>query len=203
MPKIAFTPVLALLLVACTGTTTPSPLPPPSPATTDVPSTATLEPPPTGKEVTYEDPDGRFTIDVPKKWKPADEAKGCPTTICFEAPKQEGVIRAIIMVSVFPDQTELGNLQTGWNTLRQLVIDSWGVDAKTVDGTGKDTMMSDMDAKTATYDITWEIGEGMMVQTMTMDADIVYYMVTGGSASSIWPDEEPIFKDATTSFTVT
>jgi hypothetical protein len=99
-------------------------------------------------------------------------------------------------------QTQAENLQTGWNTARQLFIGSAGVTPKTVPGTQGDTEMAGEPAKTAQYTLDWGLIPSQMEQTMTLDKDNTPYMVTTISAASIWPDLETTFADVTASFTL-
>lgn len=196
--------IIALSLAACSG----------SDDTADEPSAAesmalespegvtpAFEAPPVGGMTTFMDTNNGYEIDHPKNWKMQMEGEdGCPTTMCFAAPAQEGQVPAAIMVTV--GQTEAENLQTAWNTVRQLFIGSAGVQPKTVPGTQGNTELAGETAKTSEYTLDWGLIPSQMRQTLTLNSDGIPFMVTTISAESIWNDVDPTFVESTTSFTL-
>lgn len=207
MKRFGIVTVLIILLAACSGSE-----PEASPAP-EVPSSASTAPAsPVGMQPDFSAPAIRpmttimdtrngFEIDVPRNWEPVQLGQdGCPSTHCFYAPAQEGQVPAAIMVHVGTNQGE--NLQASWNTVRQLLISSWGVQPRTVPGTQGNTEMAGEPAKTATYTLDWGLIPAKMIQTMTLDADGTPFLVTGISAESIWDDVDPTFQESTASFTL-
>jgi ABC-type phosphate/phosphonate transport system substrate-binding protein len=214
MKRIRPTALLAatvLVLAACSSSTTSSPsVAPTSPTVVEtssgipsLPPGQAFTQPKVGAMTTYTDTDNGFSIDTPKNWAQSSSTTdaACISTICFAAPAQQDQIPAVIMVSVYSDQST-SSLQTAWNTVRQLQTQSLGVKPKTVAGTQGDTTLAGQPAKTATYTMTWGLIPATMQQQMTLDGTTPV-MVTVISATDIWDGLQPTFTSAFESFTLT
>ncbi|MCJ7832361.1 MAG: hypothetical protein MUP92_02820, partial [Actinobacteria bacterium] len=194
---------LAFGAVACSSNDDTSSTPSPAAAVTTPPTTDGGIPAPeftapeVGASTTYQ---GKgFSIDHPKNWDVTEQGGDCTATLCVTAPAQDGLIPAIIAVSVF-EGYDPENLQTAWNQVRQLALGSTGVDPKTVPNTQGDTTLAGLPAKTADYTLDWGLIPASATQTMTLDSKGTAYVVTFMSSADTWDDLQPTSDEAFSSF---